>query len=99
VLRARVAAMTLTAHRVPLCGGGVVCRGRRRHDQGDPDHPANFGAVVFKGPLVGETHRFGRPPLHPKIARPKRNWETALILVARKFSEAIAKHGPDSVAI
>jgi assimilatory nitrate reductase catalytic subunit len=36
--------------------------------------------------------------LHPEIHDKRADWDQALDLVASKFSEAIAEHGPDSVA-
>ncbi|MFP3589923.1 molybdopterin-dependent oxidoreductase, partial [Paraburkholderia sp. SIMBA_055] len=36
--------------------------------------------------------------LFPEIHGQRADWERALDLVARKFSETIAEHGPDSVA-
>src|SRR5690606_28522680 len=36
--------------------------------------------------------------LHPEIAGRRADWDAALDLVARRFSDAIAAHGPDSVA-
>ena len=35
--------------------------------------------------------------LHPEIGGKRAGWDTALDLVAQKFSETIAEHGPDSV--
>ncbi|MEL6977429.1 MAG: molybdopterin-dependent oxidoreductase [Pseudomonadota bacterium] len=70
---------------------------------GDPAHPANFGRLCSKGSALGETLDLEGRLLHP--LRRERDgvwrraaWDDALSLVARKFSDAIAEHGPDSVA-
>ncbi|WP_299785944.1 nitrate reductase [uncultured Marivita sp.] len=71
--------------------GGIAVRG-------DPEHPANFGRLCSKGSALGETvgqsHRLLSPIVHGKEC----SWDSALQLVADRFSDAIAKHGPDSVA-
>ena len=66
--------------------------------KGDPDHPANFGRLCSKGSALGETLDLEGRLLAPHIDGRETTWDTALDLVARKFSETIAKHGPDSVA-
>ncbi|GGX38938.1 nitrate reductase [Tateyamaria omphalii] len=47
---------------------------------------------------MGETIDLEGRLLHPKVHGRKKDWDTALHLVAQKFSAAIAEHGPDSVA-
>ncbi|MFV0384338.1 molybdopterin-dependent oxidoreductase [Paracoccus sp. (in: a-proteobacteria)] len=67
--------------------------------EGDPDHPANFGRLCVKGSALGETvGRQGRL-LAPLIAGRKAGWNEALDLVAARFADTIARHGPDSVAL
>jgi assimilatory nitrate reductase catalytic subunit len=66
--------------------------------KGDPDHPANFGRLCSKGSALGETVGLEDRLLYPEIHGRRAGWDEALDLVARKFSEAIAEHGPDSVA-
>ena len=65
---------------------------------GDADHPANFGRLCIKGSALGETLGLEGRLLAPKIGGKDAGWNQALDLVARKFSETIAAHGPDSVA-
>ncbi|MEI4487047.1 molybdopterin-dependent oxidoreductase [Frigidibacter sp. MR17.14] len=66
--------------------------------EGDSRHPANYGRLCSKGSALGETvHGAGRL-LRPRIGGVDTGWDEALTLVARRFSETIAKHGPDSVA-
>ena len=87
----------------PYCGVGcgVLLRpdGQGGLDvRGDPDHPANFGRVCSKGAALGETVGLGQRLLAPRIDGQDADWDTALDLVARKFSDTIAEHGPDSAA-
>ena len=66
---------------------------------GDPDHPANFGRLCSKGSALGETISLEGRLLRPQIDGRDAPWEEAIGRVASAFSEAIAEHGPDSVAI
>jgi assimilatory nitrate reductase catalytic subunit len=76
--------------------------------RGDPQHPANFGRLCTKGSTL---HLTARPALQlqtramfPEMRatrdsrRERSSWEATLDFVAGKFSEAIRRHGPDSVA-
>src|SRR5436190_22792702 len=65
---------------------------------GDPDQPANRGRLCSKGTHLGETVGLEGRLLHPMIGSRRAGWDKALDLVARKFAQTIAKHGPDSVA-
>jgi assimilatory nitrate reductase catalytic subunit len=85
------------------CGVGCGILAERTGERsvaiaGDPDHPANRGRLCSKGMHLGETIGLEGRLLHPMIGRKKASWDRALDLVARKFSRAIAEHGPDSVA-
>ena len=66
---------------------------------GDPEHPANFGALCVKGSALGETLGLDQRLLHPLMERQPTTWRRALDRIAREFSKAIANHGPDSVAL
>ncbi len=91
--------MSLTRTTCPYCGVGCgVLAGADGTIKGDPDHPANFGRLCSKGAALGETIDLDGRLLHPKVGGQATDWDTALDLVARKFSEAIAEHGPDGVA-
>lgn len=91
--------MTLTRTTCPYCGVGCgVLAGADGTVKGDPDHPANFGRLCSKGAALGETIDLEGRLLHPQIGGQQADWETALDLVAAKFSEAIRDYGPDSVA-
>ena len=88
----------------PYCGVGcgvVVERlsGERQVNiRGDLDHPANFGRLCSKGLALGETTSIKERLLYPEIRGERTDWKTATDLVADKFSNIIAEHGPDAVA-
>lgn len=87
----------------PYCGVGcgVLLRpdGQGGLDvRGDPDHPANFGRLCSKGSALGETVGLEHRLLAPQVDGRQVDWDTALRLVAGRFSDTIARHGPDSVA-
>ncbi len=87
----------------PYCGVGCGLLASRATDgsvtiAGDPDHPANFGRLCSKGAALGETLALDDRLLSPLINGGVATWDMALDMVASRFSEAIAKHGPDSVA-
>lgn len=65
---------------------------------GDPDHPANGGRLCSKGTHLGETIGLDGRLLHPMIGRKQASWDKALDLVAKRFRDTTAQHGPDSVA-
>jgi len=66
--------------------------------RGDPDHPANRGRLCSKGTHLGETMGLEQRLLHPVVEGARTGWAEALDLVARRFAETIAAHGPESVA-
>ncbi|WP_235525247.1 MULTISPECIES: nitrate reductase [unclassified Sphingomonas] len=85
------------------CGVGcgiVATRTGERSVQieGDPDHPANHGRLCSKGTHLGQTVGLEGRLLHPMIGKRHASWDKALDLVARKFQDTIARHGPGSVA-
>lgn len=81
------------------CGISAARTGARSVDiAGDAAHPANFGRLCSKGTHLGETTGMDGRLLHPMIGEERAGWDEALDLVARRFSETVAKHGPDSVA-
>ena len=87
----------------PYCGvgcgvlAGIAADGTTTV-RGDPDHPANLGRLCSKGAALGETLGLEGRLLQPEIGGRQASWDDALDLVAEKFSQAIAEHGPDSVA-
>lgn len=86
----------------PYCGVGcgilISREGEYWNLRGDPEHPANLGRLCSKGAALGETLALDERLLHPVIAGRPSDWGTALDAVARRFSDTIAKHGPDAVA-
>lgn len=66
--------------------------------RGDPDHPANFGRLCSKGVALGETLSLDDRVLTPRVNGADTGWDEALTLVADRFAQTIADHGPDSVA-
>jgi assimilatory nitrate reductase catalytic subunit len=87
----------------PYCGVGCgVIATAREHGavsvKGDPEHPSNFGRLCSKGSALAETIDLDGRVLYPEIGGRRAGWDEALDLVARRFSDAIAEHGRDSVA-
>jgi assimilatory nitrate reductase catalytic subunit len=73
--------------------------GRGLKVSGDVEHPANFGRLCSKGSALGATVGLEGRLLHPMIGERWASWGEAAALVARRFKETIARHGPDSVAL
>jgi assimilatory nitrate reductase catalytic subunit len=95
--------MITTKTTCPYCGVGCGVLATKKDDgtiaiAGDPDHPANFGKLCSKGIALGETFGVEQRLLYPQVNGARVGWHEATELVAQKFSEAIAEHGPDSVA-
>ena len=65
---------------------------------GDPDHPANRGRLCSKGTHLGETIGLEGRLLTPMIGQRRASWDKALDLIAKRFRDTIARHGPNSVA-
>jgi len=87
----------------PYCGVGCGVQARVAADgtvsvRGDPGHPANTGKLCSKGSALGETLGLDGRVLYPEIGGRRASWDAALDLVAARFSETIARHGPDAVA-
>jgi assimilatory nitrate reductase catalytic subunit len=87
----------------PYCGVGCgvlakLAENGEANVSGDPDHPSNFGRLCSKGAALAETIGLEGRLLAPEIGGREASWDEALDLVARRFSETIAAHGPDSVA-
>ena len=92
----------MTRSTCPYCGVGCgviltpVANGIRV--KGDPDHPANHGRLCSKGTALGETVGLSGRLTTPLVKGVETNWDAALDLVAARFRDTIARHGPDSVA-
>ena len=87
----------------PYCGVGCGVIATPGKDstveiRGDPDHPANFGRLCSKGAALGETLSLDDRLFNPIVRGAPASWDDALELVALRFNDTIAEHGPDSVA-
>ncbi|MDN2578599.1 nitrate reductase [Aquibium sp. ELW1220] len=87
----------------PYCGVGCGVLAGVAEDgavtvRGDPEHPANFGRLCSKGAALGETTGIDGRLLSPEIGGRQASWDEALDLVASRFAQTIATHGPDAVA-
>ncbi|WP_454757891.1 molybdopterin-dependent oxidoreductase [Cupriavidus campinensis] len=102
-------ATTTTATTCPYCGVGCGVRATVRADgqvevSGDADHASNFGRLCVKGSALGETLDLDGRLLHPQLreadgALRRVSWDEALDKVAKGFSDIVAAHGPDAVAL
>ena len=83
----------------PYCGVGCgVIAQPDGSVVGDKTHPANYGRLCSKGAALAETIRDEGRLLYPVIEGERASWDTALDLIAKRFRETAAEHGPDSVA-
>ena len=67
--------------------------------QGDPDHPVNRGRLCPKG--LSEHHTLTAPGrlTTPLVHGQPVDWDTALDMVASGFTQLLAEHGPEAVAV
>ncbi|AWJ92051.1 nitrate reductase (plasmid) [Azospirillum baldaniorum] len=87
----------------PYCGVGCGVLASVSSDgtvgvAGDPDHPANRGKLCSKGTNLPDTLGLAERLLHPQVDGRRVAWDEAIAEVAKRLSDTIAKHGPDSVA-
>jgi assimilatory nitrate reductase catalytic subunit len=87
----------------PYCGVGCGVSARAGAVRaltvtGDKDHPANAGRLCSKGTALGQTVSLDGRLLEPMIGTRTVEWTQAIRHVANGFRNAIAEHGPDSVA-
>jgi assimilatory nitrate reductase catalytic subunit len=82
----------------PYCGVGCGVVVEAGLVAGDAAHPANFGKLCVKGSTLAQTLDDSARLMQPMIGGRPARWAEALDLVAARFSETIAKYGPDSVA-
>ena len=88
------------------CGLRVGVDTRRRLIvEGDPEHPANRGALCAKGlnlahAMEDQGDRLRYPELRRGRDEPRRRvaWDEAIDHVAAEFRRILADHGPDAVA-
>jgi assimilatory nitrate reductase catalytic subunit len=83
----------------PYCGVGCgVVAQPDETIKADPLHPANRGRLCSKGAALGATLDNSTRLTVPTVFGREAGWDEALQLVADRFRETIAAHGPDSVA-
>jgi len=90
--------MSAVATACPYCGVGCGLIAEAGTIRGDPSHPANRGRLCAKGATLARTLDDSRRLMEPAIGGQPATWDAALDLVAQRFSQTIAEHGPDSVA-
>src|SRR3984893_11054909 len=87
----------------PYCGVGCGVLARVTdgvtHILGDPEHPANRGALCSKGSALGDTVGLQGRLLRPQMRGVDVEWDVALDAVAQGFRGFIDQYGPDSVAL
>lgn len=84
----------------PYCGVGCGLRvAANGAISGDPDHPANRGRLCSKGTALGDTLAADGRLLYPQIGGQNATWNEALDRIAANFTQTIADHGPDAVAL
>jgi assimilatory nitrate reductase catalytic subunit len=81
-----------------IAGASRQSEGAPVQIEGDPDHPANRGALCSKGAALGETLGLEGRLLKPRVQGCEAGWEEALQAAAGGLQRTIEKHGPDSVA-
>ncbi|RZK03444.1 MAG: nitrate reductase [Novosphingobium sp.] len=80
------------------CGIRAEVTGREVAIKGDAEHPANAGKLCSKGTHLGETVSLEGRLLYPEAGGKRVSWDKAIDRVAKRFTDTIARHGPDSVA-
>ena len=93
-------ASSVTHTTCPYCGVG--CGLRITADgvvSGDPDHPANSGRLCSKGAALADTLASDGRLLYPQIGGRNAGWDEALDRIASTFTQTLADHGPDAVAL
>ncbi|GMG87710.1 nitrate reductase [Biformimicrobium ophioploci] len=94
-----VATSTVAASATPSAQAAQVSEPRIDVSvSGDSIHPANRGNLCVKGSALAETLVTQGRLLRPRLHGVDCDWDTAMDAVAHGFREAIARHGPDSVA-
>jgi len=82
----------------PYCGVGCGVRARPDQVAGDRSHPANAGRLCVKGSALHETLVPAGRLLRPRVAGREQTWSQALAAAAGAIRQAVAEHGPGSVA-
>ncbi len=82
----------------PYCGVGCGVVVKDGVLTGDPAHPSTHGRLCAKGVTLMQTLDDSARLTNPMIGGRIAEWDEALDVVAARFAETIAQHGPDSVA-
>ncbi|HEX4366632.1 MAG TPA: molybdopterin-dependent oxidoreductase, partial [Rhodopila sp.] len=83
----------------PYCGVGCgVVAQPDETIKADTVHPSNRGRLCSKGAALGATLDDSTRLTAPTVFGRETDWDEALQLVADRFRDTIARHGPDSVA-
>src|SRR5258705_9783265 len=86
----------------PYCGVGCGVLARVVNGvaeiSGDPEHPANRGALCSKGRALGDTVGLQGRLLRPQIRGVDVEWAVALDAVGQGFHDTLARNNPDSGA-
>ncbi|HEY4173631.1 MAG TPA: molybdopterin-dependent oxidoreductase, partial [Rhodopila sp.] len=83
----------------PYCGVGCgVVAQPDETIKADTVHPSNRGRLCSKGAALGATLDNSTRLTMPTVSGRETEWDEALQLVADRFQDTIARHGPDSVA-
>ncbi|WP_334313314.1 molybdopterin-dependent oxidoreductase [Psychrosphaera algicola] len=87
----------------PYCGVGcgvdaTIVNGQLTAVSGSKQHQANFGKLCVKGSNLAETTDLEGRLLYPEVNGERTTWDHATDVVANKFKQIIAEHGPQAVA-
>ncbi|QSX42155.1 nitrate reductase [Shewanella cyperi] len=79
------------------CGVSIAPDGKGVH--GDASHSANLGRLCQKGERLLDTLPLPSALRYPRLHGKTTDWDSAIALMAERFSAAIRDHGPGSVAL
>jgi len=82
----------------PYCGVGCGVSATTHQVAGDRSHPANLGRLCVKGSALHETLVPAGRLLHPRVRGVECQWPDAVSVVSGAIADAVAQHGPGSVA-
>ncbi|MDW6004348.1 nitrate reductase [Vibrio mangrovi] len=83
----------------PYCGVGCGVLTQGQQIIGDPNHPANCGALCVKGSALQESLVTPARLLYPKMGKSEISWQQATHEIATRIHTSVQHYGPDSVAM